>query len=143
MLLTTRIPRPPAPLLICIATGAIAATALYPAGAYLSGLLNVWYPAVLMLLVFVAGTVDSTSVRRMLVAGLLLGGCFVALLMLVSTIPISGDPNVTYRSQYSIIFFVQRWGVLPGLAILAVATIICARTVIRDWRPAALGGRQP
>jgi hypothetical protein len=79
----------------------------------------------------------------MFVASLVLGGCFVALLVLLSVFPIAGDSNVTYRSQYSATFFVQRWGVVPGLAVLAAAAYICARSAIRDWRLTALAEKAP
>ncbi len=139
-LLAARMPRPPSPLLICILTGAAIGTAIYnAAGAYLTGILDAYYPGVLILLVFVATTLDAPGVRRMFVAAFFLGGCFVTLLLLLSTFPLSGDSNVTYRSQYATIFFVQRWGLLPGLAILAAAAVINVRTVFRDWRAAGFG----
>src|SRR5258708_4443121 len=139
-LLSARIPPPPSPLLIFILTGAAIGTAIYnAAGAYLTGILDAYYPGVLILLVFVATTLDAPGVRRMFVAAFFLGGCFVTLLLLLSTFPLSGDSNVTYRSQYATIFFVQRWGLLPGLAILAAAAVINVRTVFRDWRAAGFG----
>jgi hypothetical protein len=143
-LVAARIPRPPLPILISLATGAAIATAAYNAsGAYLTGILDALFPGVLILLTFTAGALDATRVRRMFVASLVLGGCFVALLVLLSVFPIAGDSNVTYRSQYSATFFVQRWGVVPGLAVLAAAAYICARSAIRDWRLTALAEKAP
>jgi hypothetical protein len=136
---TARFPRPPATILVCLATGAAIVTAVYNASSYPTGMLDALTPGVLILLTFVAGTLDATRVRRMFVASLVLGGCFVTLLLLLSAFPIAGDSNVTYRSQYSVIFFVQRWGLLPGLAVLAAAAGICARAATDEWRRPALG----
>jgi hypothetical protein len=138
-LVAARLPRPPAAMLICMATGAAIVTVVYNASSYLTGMLDGLYPGVLMLLTFAAGRLDPTAVRRMFVASLVLGGCFVTLLLLLSAFPIAGDSNVTYRSQFSVIFFVQRWGLFPGLAVLVAAAYICARTAAGDWRQPELG----
>jgi hypothetical protein len=135
ILITTRLPRPPVTMLVCLATGAAVATALYNAsGAYMTGILDALYPGVLILLTHTARATGWATARRMFVASLLLGGAFVALLFVLSAFPIDGDANVLYRSRYSISFFVQRWGLVPGVALLAAGAFICARAAATDWR---------
>jgi hypothetical protein len=138
-LVAGRLQRPPKTVVICLVAGAMVALALFPAGAYKAGMLNTLYPGVLILLTFAAGAMDATGVRRMFVAGAALGGCTVGLLLWLSASPIAGDPNLDLRSLYGVTFFVQRWGVLPGLAILVAAVWVCARTATRDWRLTGLG----
>jgi hypothetical protein len=138
-LVAGRLQRPPKTVVICLVAGAMVALALFPAGAYRAGMLNTLYPGVLILLTFAAGAMDATGVRRMFVAGAALGGCTVGLLLWLSASPIAGDPNLDLRSLYGVTFFVQRWGVLPGLAVLAAAAYICARTAAGDWRQPELG----
>jgi hypothetical protein len=126
--------RPPTAAVIAIAGGAVVGLLLFPAGAYRAGMLNTLYPGVLILLTVAAGAIDIATVRRMFVASVVLGGCFVALLLWLAAAPIAGDPNVGLRSLYQVTFFVQRWGALPGLAVLVVGAWICARTAAGDWR---------
>jgi hypothetical protein len=133
-LVAGRLQRPPTAVVICLVAGAMVALALFPAGAYKAGMLNTLYPGVLILLTFAAGAMDAAGVRRMFVAGAALGGCSVGLLLWLSASPIAGDPNLDLRTLYGVTFFVQRWGVLPGLAILVAAVWVCARTATRDWR---------
>ena len=133
-LLAGRLQRPPVTVLICIGAGALVALALFPAGAYRAGLLNTLYPGVLILLTISAGAMGSSGVRRMFVASAILGSCLVGLLLWLAASPIAGDPNLDLRRLYGVTFFVQRWGALPGLAILVAAVMVCARTVTRDWR---------
>jgi hypothetical protein len=138
-----RLQRPPTAVVICLVGGGLVGLALFPAGAYRTGMLNTLYPGILVLLTFAAGAMSATSARRMLVAGAAFGGCFVALLLWVSTSPIAGDPNLDLRKLYGVTFFVQRWGVLPGLTILLGAVLVCARTVARGWgltQPGAAAG---
>jgi hypothetical protein len=134
-LVAGRLPRPPMPLFICIATGAAVALGLFPADAYRAGMLNALYPGVLILLIFAAGEADAATVRQMFIAGAVLGTAFVGMLLWLSASPIAGDPNVDLRRLYGVTFFAQRWGVLPGLAILAAAFWICARTAAQEWQP--------
>jgi hypothetical protein len=134
-LLAGRLQRPPTAVNFCLGAGALVALALFPAGAYRAGMLNTLYPGVLVLLTFAAATMSSTAVRRMFVASAILGAGAVGLLFWLAASPLTGDPNRDLRSLYRVTFFVQRWGALPGLAILVPAILLCAWTVTRDWRP--------
>jgi hypothetical protein len=100
----------------------------------MTGILDALYPGVLILLTYTAGATGWAPARRMFVATILLGGAFVTLLFVLSAFPIDGDANVLYRSRYSISFFVQRWGLVPGLALVAAGAFICARAAATDWR---------
>jgi hypothetical protein len=121
LVVATRIPLPPPAVRLAIIGGAAVNLAIFPADAYAVGILNVLYIGIMMYLVVTVAALDEVSVRRLLVVAAALSLVLSAALLWLSTAPAAGDPNAGLRDSYGVLFFIQRWGLVPGSVLLAVA----------------------
>jgi hypothetical protein len=116
-----RLPPPSAAVRLAIIAGAAVNLALFPADAYSAGMLNVLYIGVMMYLVVTVGALDEAHVRRLVVMGAALSAVLAAALLWLSIAPVAGDGNAGLRDSFGTIFFIQRWGLLPGSVLLSLA----------------------
>jgi hypothetical protein len=119
--LAGRLPPPPPGVRPAIIAGAAVNLVLYPADAYLAGMLNVLYIGIMMYLVVTVGALDEVRVRRLLWLGAALSLVLSLALLWLSVAPAPGDGNLGLRDSYGVLFFIQRWGFLPGSVLLALS----------------------
>ena len=121
LVVAEHLPLPPPAVRLAIVGGAAVNLALFPADAYSAGMLNVLYIGIMMYLVVTVAALDEVHVRRLLVLGAALSLVLSAALLWMAAAPAAGDSNAGLRDAYGVLFFIQRWGLLPGSVLLALA----------------------
>jgi hypothetical protein len=137
LVVAERLPLPPPAVRLAIIGGAAVNLVLFPADAYSAGMLNVLYIGIMMYLVVTVAGLDEVRVRRLLAVGAALSLVLSAALLWLSAAPAAGDPNTALRDSYGALFFIQRWGLLPGLVLLALALGFGIQQLNRPRAPGA------
>jgi hypothetical protein len=128
--------RPPPPIIWAIVGGVIAGMLLLPTNTSRSGLAETVFTADMALIIVGAARLSREQVR---VAGAVTAGLAaiaIAALLWRAEITVPGDPNRTDAVSQSLVFFVARFSVVPGLVAGATGIALLGRSLLRKAAPA-------
>ena len=123
-----RVSRPSGPARWAILGGFLIGWAIDPPQQAMSGMLDVLFLGVLLLVLTAAADAPVTALKRLATAQAASGLVFIVALALVAFTAGPTDPNVQYKLRYGAIFFVERFGVLPGVLVLVVGGLLGVRS---------------
>lgn len=132
-----RLSSPSGPTRWAIVGGVLVGWAIDPPQQAMSGMLDVLFLGVLLLLLTAAADAPAAALKRLVTVQVATAAVFIAALALVALTAGPSDPNVQYKQNYGAIFLVERFGVLPGVLLLALAGVLASLSK----RPLASPGR--
>lgn len=130
LLVGRRWPRPPPPALWAIVGGVIAGLLLLPTNTSRSGLAETVFTADVMLIIAATSRLSRKRLSVLVWITAALDAFAVVALVWRSAIVVPGDPNIAYKSNQGLEFFVSRFGIAPGVFAGAAGIIV----LLWSWR---------
>lgn len=123
-----RISRPNGAAGWAIVGGFLIGWAIDPPQQAVSGMLDVLFLGILLLVVTAVAEVPTIALKRLATIQAATGMVFLAALAFVAFTAGPKDLNVQYKQTYGAVFLVDRFGFLPGVLILGFAALLAARS---------------